>query len=208
MLAQQSTAQRDRRAAPRCRSRLPVPCNVQSTTLEGNWTALVTNTSRRDVRLIATRPFKPAMLLSISVPSSKTGSTRLRFVRVRSCRTRQGGTSWAVEGSLEKPLGDKEMFCVQVRCPLVHAIEEGPWWVTIGNVSLTGVSLIAERPFPRGSMLTVQLPTDVDRSRLARVVHTRRQPGSPWFVTGSVLLAPLTGKELKGMLQERPVPHT
>jgi PilZ domain len=200
MLAQQPTARPDRRTAPRCRSRLPVPCNVQSTTLEGRWTAVVTNTSRRDVRLIATRPFKPGMLLSISMPCSKTGSTRLRFVRVSSCRPRQGGTSWAVEGSLDEPLGDTEMFCVQVRCPLVHAIKEGPWWLTIRNVSQTGVSLIAERPFPRGALLTVQLPTDVGRFRLARVVHTRRQPGSPWFVTGSALLAPLTGRELKGML--------
>jgi len=187
MLAQQLTAGHDRRAAPRCRSRLPIPCNIQSTSLEGNWMALVTNTSRRDVRLIATRPFKPGMPLSISMPCSKTSATR------------QGGTSWAVEGRLDEPFGNKEMYCVQVRCPLVHAIEEGPWWPTISNVSLTGLSLIAERPFPKGALLTVQLPTDVDKSRLARVVHTKRQPGTHWFVTGSALLAPLTGRELKGM---------
>jgi len=206
MLAQHLAARNDRRTAPRCPSRLPVPCNVQSTTLEGNWTAVVTNTSRRDVRLIATRPFKPGMLFSISMPCSKTSATRFRFVRVSSCRTRQGGTSWAVEGRLDEPLGNKEMYCVQVRCPLVHAIEEGPWWLTIGNVSLTGLSLIAERPFPKGALLTVQLPTDVDKSRLARVVHTKRQPGTHWFVTGSVLLAPLTDKELKSC-SRRPCLH-
>jgi PilZ domain len=200
MLAESLTGRNDRRIAPRCRSRLPIPCNVQSSMLEGSWTALVSSTSRQKVSLIATRPFKPGMALSIGLPSVASGSTRLRFIRVSSCHPRPGGTSWVVDGRLDEPISENEQFCVKVRCPLLHAIEEGPWWVTISNVSLTGVGLIGQRPFPRGSLLTVQLPTSPDKSRLARVVHTRRQQGSPWWVTGSVLLAPLTGKELKGML--------
>jgi len=107
--------------------------------------------------------------------------------------------SWVVEGILDEPICENEMFCVKVR-PLVHAIEEGPWSVSIRNVSVTGVGLIAERPFPKGALLTVELPRGSARSRLARVVHTKRQEGSPWWETGSALLAPLTQKELKGML--------
>jgi hypothetical protein len=175
-------------------------CKVQSTTLEGSWTALVTSTSRQDVSLIATRPFKPGMVLSIGLPCAGTRATRLRFVRVSSCRAQPCGTSWVVQGSLDEPLGDKETFCVKVRCPLVHAIEDGPWSVSIRNVSATGVGLIAERPFPKGALLTVQLPTGSKQSRLVRVVHTKRQQGSPWWVTGSVLLAPLSRQELKGMM--------
>jgi len=200
MFAQQLSAQRDRRVAPRLRSRLSICCNVQSTTLEGNWTALVTSTSRRDVRLIANRPFKRDMLLSVRLPSPNDRSTSLRFVRVSSCRQRPDGLSWLVEGRLDEPIGDKELFWVKIRCPLVHAIEEGPWWVTLRNASLTGLSLIAQRPFPKGALLAVSFPMDTGRSRLTRVVHTRRQQGSPWWVTGSVLLAPLTGRELKAVL--------
>lgn len=200
MLAQKLAAKSDRRAAQRLRSRLSICCNVQSTTLEGNWTALVTSTSRRDVRLIATRPFKPGMLFSISIPCSETSSTSLRFVRVSSCRPQADGMSWMVRGRLDEAIGENELFWVKIRCPLVHAIEEGPWWVTLRNASLTGLGLIAERPFPKGALLTVSFPMDMQRSRLARVVHTRRQQGSRWFVTGSALLAPLTGRELKGVL--------
>jgi len=108
--------------------------------------------------------------------------------------------SWLVEGRLDEPIGDKELFWVKIRCALVHAIDEGPWWVTIRNASLTGLGLIAQRPFPKGALLTVGFPMDTGRSRLARVVHTRRQQGSPWWVTGSALLAPLTGRELKRVL--------
>jgi hypothetical protein len=200
MLAQQVAAKRDRRTAPRLRSRLSICCNVQSTTLEGNWTAVVTSTSGRDVRLIANRPFKPDMLLSLRLPAPEKQSPSLRFVRVSSCRPRPGGRSWVVEGRLDQGIGENEMYWVEVRCPLLHAIEEGPWWVTIRNVSLTGLSLISQRPFPKGALLTVSFPMDIGKSRLARVVHTKRQQGGQWFVTGSALLAPLSVQELKGML--------
>jgi hypothetical protein len=138
------------------------------------------------------------MALSLRMPAMGNNSTCLRFVRVGSCRPQASGLSWAVEGTLDEPIGEDEMFCMKVRCPLIHAIEEGPWSVSVRNVSRTGVGLIAERPFPRGALLTVQLPKGKDR--LARVVHTRRLEGTWWWVTGGALLAPLSGNELKRML--------
>jgi hypothetical protein len=75
--------------------------------------------------------------------------------------------------------------------PIMHVIQEGPWWASIRNVSATGLGLIMEQPFKANSLLTVQLPEQgetLGAPTLLRVVHAWRKPGCSWWIVGCAFL--------------------
>jgi hypothetical protein len=192
-------------------TRLAGRCCVQTIVHEGQWLATLRDISIHGVGLVADQPFRPGMLLSLRLP------TALHFVRVLHVR-HQRGRSWVLGGQFDRPLPKKEFDALRTRepslvptserrtvvrhatrlnaaCPVAHAIEEGPWWTTIRGVSITGISLLAERPFKPGALLSVQLPGPA-KATLLRVSHARRQAESKCWVADCAFLTRLPAAQV------------
>jgi hypothetical protein len=188
-VAQLASAQLERRRAPRRRSQLAARCCIHNATEEGAWRATLRACYARTVRMATDRPFRPGLLLSVPLPRGGHGRPRLRFLRVVRLRA-QPEQAWLVEGTADRELGADELDAWR-RAPrrLAHAIEEGPWWASIRDVSATGLSLIARRPFKPGTLLSVQLPGQTSGPpTLLRLVRARRQQQSAWWVLGCAFL--------------------
>ena len=178
----------ERRGAGRIPSRQKVPCRIKSATVEGGWLGTILDVSANGIGLVANRPFKPGMLLTVELPSDGAGGRRQgrpRLVRVTHAkphpRNRMGNQTWILGGVFVKGLGRAELDALrsltptvvpahdrrtavryttrlQGPCPIVRATEEGCWWARLRNVSRAGAALIVNRPFRPGTFLSVELP--------------------------------------------------
>ena len=86
---------------------------------------------------------------------------------------------------------------------LTRATGEGPWMVRIRNVSAEGVGLIANYPFKRGMLLTIELPTKAGKLGMPRhikITHASVQGNNGWFVLGGVFASRLTKEEMDALL--------
>jgi hypothetical protein len=194
-------------------------------TEEGLWLATIRDISPEGIGLTVNRPAKTGMFLTIEIPGQPPVMRKPILVRVT--HARQGHTRgwWDVGGQIVRKLTRAELdgFTVQqahsrqlqerrtvIRLktrmnavsPLVRATEEGPWWASVRDVSVQGVSLILDRPLRPGCHVTMALPTKsgtLGRSHLLRIKHVRRQPGSSWWVVGGQFLTRLTRTELGQM---------
>jgi len=200
-------ARLERRASWRRPSRLQVRCCVQSVTEQGPWTATIKDVTRRDISLAINRPFKPAMVLSIRLPTTKNFRC-LKFVQVCHSLPLAGRTGWIVRGRFQPQLTAEEFIALVTLpvhknrpSPIYHVIEEGPWWASIRNVSQTGLGLIVDRPFKPSSLLTVQLPDEGGtRPTLLRVAHVERKPGCSWWILGCAFLRPISPAKQRSLL--------
>ena len=88
-------------------------------------------------------------------------------------------------------------------CRRVRVKVDGPWLVTMHNVSHQGLGLISEQSFPPGTILKVDLPS-LNRRHLApkliRVTHSAPHPGGEGWVLGGVFLRRLSEEELQVLL--------
>jgi hypothetical protein len=87
---------------------------------------------------------------------------------------------------------------------LTRATGEGPWLVRIRNVSAEGVGLIANHPFKRGMLLTIELPSKVPGKlgtpKQIKITHASPQGTNGWWVFGGVFSSRLTQEELDALM--------
>jgi hypothetical protein len=187
MAEQLAMATKERRGTSRVPSQLKIPCRIKSASEEGGWRATVLNVSLDGIGLVANRPFKPGMLLTVELPvdGQDLKRTAPRLVRVTHSKphpnNRLGNQTWVLGGIFVKKLTRMELDALRARspalvphherrtsvrhttrlkgpCPVIRATEEGPWWAKVRNVTCHGLSLIVNRPFRPGSFLAVELP--------------------------------------------------
>jgi hypothetical protein len=220
----------DRRAANRQPSRCKLPCRVLRLTEEGPWTATVRNISAEGIGLVANRPFGRGTLITVELPSGANGEGEPRLVKVTHSRPQVGNPRWWVLGGFfarrlgrdvlaricarapailrqaERRTTARHTTRLKAPCRLVRASEEGPWQVSIRNVSSKGIGLISNRAFRPGSVLTVELPLLANQHvrqaepRLVRITHVRPQSSGKWWVLGGLFARPLTREEVDGLL--------
>jgi hypothetical protein len=199
----------ERRTSPRRPSRLQVRCCVKSVTERGPWMAALKEITRDGISLVIDRPFKPGMVLGMRIPVAH-GVRCLKFVHVCQCLRQAGTRDWLVRGVFRPSLTPEEFNALvtlpiqetQVS-PIIHVIQEGPWWASIRDVSATGLGLIVEQPFKSNALLTVQLPEQGETlgpPTLLRVVHARRKPGCPWWILGCAFLKRISPMRQRALL--------
>jgi hypothetical protein len=211
-----------RRATQRHPSRLRTPCHLRLATEEGKWLAAIRNISADGIGLLTNRPFRPGMMLTLELPmAGKTLPIRMRVLHARPQRK----DWWAVGGQLVRKLSKAELDALRNRAPaiapkserrtqarhttrvksapVVQTTEAGCWSATIRNISETGISLITNRSFLPGAILTVDLPVNSGhgtRTRLLRVRHVRRQADGEWFILGGDFLGKLSTDEVRNLI--------
>src|SRR5579862_2747780 len=86
---------------------------------------------------------------------------------------------------------------------LTRATGEGPWMVRVRNVSAEGVGLIANYPFKRGMLLTIELPTKAGKlgmPRQIKITHAAVQGNNGWYVLGGLFSSRLTQEEMNALI--------
>lgn len=90
---------------------------------------------------------------------------------------------------------------------LLRVIEEGPWMVTVRDVSADGVGLVSSETFRPGTLLTIELPIGaqpVDTRRLVRVRYGRRHSNSYWWTLGCAFVRPLSQADVDQLRKKSP----
>jgi hypothetical protein len=213
---------KDLRTSERRPSRLQQPVNVLRATQEGQWLVTVRDISMDGIGLAINEPFPIGAILTIELPAPNGLAPRL--LRVKNARQNPGNTWWTVGCAFAQSLTLEEVeflrkktpFLVPPRerrskvrhttrlkqpCRVLRMTIEGPWPLSIRNVSETGIGLIGERPFKAGALLTVELPAKPKpKPALLRVVYTRKQPESGWWVIGCAFAKKITSAEVDGLV--------
>jgi hypothetical protein len=217
---------KERRCHKRYLSRVQRHCRLKRATEEGKWIANVQDISAEGIGLITNRPFRVGMTLTMELPTNPRRPRKPMMVRVTHARPRTGNQWWVVGGAFSRKLTKDEVDFLRnhapslvpgserrtlVRhttrlkapCPLIRAAEEGPWLATVRNVSDQGISVIANRPFKSGMLLTVELPMKsgaLGKPRLLRVRHARPHPGSQWWIVGGEFIRKLMPEEIAALV--------
>jgi len=219
-------ARKEQRRKARQVSRTKFRCRLKRATEEGSWMATIQNISAEGIGLVANRPFKRGMTLTLELPTAGVQTSKSVLITVCHAEAQPGGRFWALGGTFSRPLTKEEVDALRSRspsivphserrtnvrhttrvknpCPVIRVAEDGPWFATIRNVSEDGIGLISNRPFRVGVLLTVELPDrlgQLSKPRLLRVTHVRAQEGKQWWVLGGAFLSRLTVEEVNGLL--------
>jgi PilZ domain len=219
-------AKEERRLFRRLPCKLKVQSRLSRVTEEGMWLAAIRNISLEGIGLMVNRCAQPGMFLTVEIPNRPPIMRKPILVRVIHARANTGGQWWCLGGQFVRKLAKDELdfliarqpainppmerrtsarFTTKMKtaCPLIRATEEGPWWASVRDVSLRGISLIVNRPFRAGCYATIELPTAagvLGQSRLMCIKHIHVQPGNQWWVVGGQFLNKLTREELLNMI--------
>lgn len=217
------TSQAERRASIRFPSRLKAPCRLLSAIEEGPWWAPVRNISPEGVGLTVDRKFEPGTILTMQLPTRARNSFgEPKLLRVRHTQLRLGHEWWELGGAFHRALAKEELEVLKksspsvipqreqrtrvrhatrlnTHCRVLRATQIGPWSATIRNVSATGMSLISDRPFKPGQVLTIALPVrNFEKPRVFHIKHV--QPKGQWSILGGSFDKPLQKSELEALL--------
>src|SRR5271156_6224179 len=166
-------AKDERRVFRRIPVKLRVQARLSRVTEEGVWMATIRNISLEGIGLMVNRSVRLGMFLTVEIPSRPPVMRKPILVRVTHARAHTGGQWWNLGGQFVRKLTKEELDILTARqpvigppverrtsarlttkfktaCPLIRATEEGPWWASVRNVSLRGVSIIVNRPFRKG----------------------------------------------------------
>jgi PilZ domain len=225
-MPKQMIAMEERRLFRRIPCKLKVQSRLVRVTEEGVWLATIRNISLEGIGLMVNRCTQRGMFLTVEIPSRPPLMRKPALVHVVHARAHPGGQWWNVGGQFVHKLTKDELDVLRARqpainppverrtsarfttkfntaFPLIRVTEEGPWWVSVRDVSLRGVSLIVNRPFRTGSYATLELPTKaggLGQSRLMCIKHIHVQPGNHWWVIGGQFVNKLTREELLDMM--------
>jgi PilZ domain-containing protein len=97
---------------------------------------------------------------------------------------------------------------LELSCQPLLAPNSAGWQAQVLNISQTGIALVIERRFERGTLLTMDLENPlqgISRTMVARVVHARRHEHNTW-VLGCVFTTELYEDELHAFRAERVQP--
>jgi hypothetical protein len=103
------------------------------------------------------------------------------------------------DGEDERRLWIRHPLSVEVVCRSAHALEGPHLKAKVRNISLGGVSLVVNRPFQEGDLLSVELPGATPQAAttvLACIVHVGAEPNDEWIL-GCNFSSELTDEELK-----------
>jgi hypothetical protein len=215
---------RDRRTIRHTARHMMVPCSLERIVEEGPWEVMVVIVSASAIRIHTRQLFRPGMHLAVDLPDGQ-GHLKACLFQVTSGKERMGGPEWIVEGIFVNKLAQAEVDAVRPKlaahappgsrrtkthgggwktvCRRVRVKVEGPWLMTLQDISHRGIGLIADRPFEPGTFLKVELPS-VRRKhlhpKLIRVTHAQRQPGNAGWMLGGVFLRGLSEEELQVLL--------
>jgi len=225
-MPKQMVANQERRLFRRMPCKLKVQARLIRVTQEGVWLATIRNISLEGIGLMVNRCAQRGMFLTVEIPSRPPIMRKPALMQVVHARANASGQWWNVGGQFVHKLTKDELDVLIARqpainppverrtsarfttkfktaFPLIRVTEEGPWWVSVRDVSLRGVSLIVNRPFHTGSYATIELPNEaggLGQSRLLCIKHVHAQPGNQWWVVGGQFLVKLTREELLDMI--------
>ena len=219
-MVQQPDSLSNRRRADRSACRLKIPCSAQRIVEEGPRDVTVRAVSATNILCQVEQPFSAGMNLSIDLP----GLPRPSLVRVTQVRPRTGTgrPTWELTGAFVKALSPVELQRVQARatpaprrrtqvrqagfrtrCRTIRVLQDGPWLITVQNVSQRGLGFVAFQEIQPGTFLKVEVP-GVNRKhlkpRLLKVTHARHIPEEQEWFLGGVFLKELTEEEVRALL--------
>ena len=215
----------ERRSTGRHARSMKVPCSAKRIIEEGPWESLVIGISATQIRLLAGQPLQPGQFVSVDLPN-RQNRAKPHLVRLTVVRARAKGTGWSYTGSFVKPLSEEDAARLLPLMPLpaptgrkmtrvpgvkgiatrfrrVIVMEDGPWLVTMVNVSRTGMGFTADRAFEPGMHLKVELPgirRKRLRPRLVRVLHAKPLASGEEWQMGGTFLRDLNEDELRALL--------
>lgn len=206
---------------------MKVPCSAKRIVQEGPWDALVISLSAGQVRFLAAESYQPGVFVAVALPD-RQNRAKPRLAKLTAMRPRPRGPGWSYTGAFVKQLAEEEVARLQDKMPLkksaaggrrqtrvpsapglpsfyhrVRVTEDGPWLVTMCNVSRTGMGFTADQSFEPGMHLKVELPgirRKKLRPRLVRVLHAKALPGGAEWQMGGVFLRDLNEDELRALL--------
>lgn len=210
------------RKSQRHLSRLRQPARLLRVTEEGPWMVTVRDVSSDGIGLVTSEPFRSGTLLTLELPIGANPAEWRRLVRVRHGRRHAGSHWWTLGCAFVKPLSPRELDVLRKKspqiapdherrsrvrhdtklkqpCKVLRATEEGPWTLSIRNVSTDGMGLIGDRPFKRGMYLTAELPGR-KKPAVLRVAHVRKQANNDWWILGCSFVSRLTALEVQALL--------
>jgi hypothetical protein len=201
---------------------MKIPCTVQRVVEEGPWEVIVLMVSAAAVRLLVNQPFRVGMHIAVDLPD-ETGACPGRLLRLTLVKPHPPRDEQVMDGVFFKELTPREVELARAKltlpprivpgskppapgwktaCRLVRVRHEGPWLITMLDVSQSGIGLLTDRPLESGTFLQIELPSIRRKHlkpRLVRVTHSKPQPGGEWAV-GGVFLRGLTEEELQVLL--------
>ena len=192
-----SQERRDGRASQRIPSRVTRVVRVLSVREEGQWLISMRDISLEGVGIYSRRPFPIGSILNLELPMRL--GTVCRSASVKNLR-QSSERGWIAGCCFTEPLAPGDI-AVQLyhtekserrskprysarhergQCRVFSMTIEGPWDITVHDVSETGIGLISYRPFKAGMTLSVELPQLQEITSL-RVVHSSKRQAR-WLV--------------------------
>lgn len=187
------------RRAQRVPSRVKRVVRVLSVREVGQWLIAMRDISLEGVGVYSRRPFPIGSILTLELPMRS--GTVCRTARVKNLRA-SAERGWIVGCLFVEGLatGDivvqraaqapgqerrgKPRYSTQHergQCRVFDMTIEGPWDMTVHNVSETGMGLISDRPFKAGMTLAVQLPGELQEPTSLQVAHSSKRRDK-WLV--------------------------
>jgi hypothetical protein len=106
--------------------------------------------------------------------------------------------------SIERRAGERSPCEIGIYCRSIYQDQSAEYWpATVLDLSVSGLGLLAERRFEKGSLLFVELQDDNDHplcSLLTRVVRYEKRPGGRWLL-GCVLTSKLSEEDVQSLLE-------
>ena len=198
----------NRRTTRRPAHCVKVPCVLQRAVEEGPWAVVVMSVNATAIYLQTRQEFQLGVHLAVAIPDEH-GQVKARLLRVTRCEESEAGAEWTVEGIFLKELTPEAVESALARigvagckalCRLVWVQEEGPWLVTMHDVSHRGIGVLCDRPFDRGAYLKLNIHSDRRkqlRAKVIRVMHSAPQPGGEEWVVGGAFLRGLSEEDLQ-----------
>jgi hypothetical protein len=217
-------SRKERRTAVRHSRRMKIPCSVQHISEEGPWDAVVLVVSVPAIRFLSVQPFRVGMHVSLELPDEE-GHCPQRLLRLTMVKPQKDRPELLMDGLFFKELSQREVDLLRARltpplarsvaparpamvgwktaCRLVRVRHEGPWLITMLDVSHSGIGMLMDRPLDAGTFLQIELPSIRRKHlkpRLVRVTHSKPMPGGEEWSVGGIFLRGLTEEELQALL--------
>jgi hypothetical protein len=204
MVDRQGQAAEDRRNRARCRSEAVTTIRARDGAV--CWPARVLDVSHGGVALVAPDVLEPGEVLGIEVPGDRGADPTVVLASVAHVRPRGEG-EWVLGCCFSEELADTDLVALgacpgQSQAPDLRASERVPCNVRatfellgeelperhpaqVQDISLGGISLLADRPVAAGSLLNLELKGGdgrPERTLLACVVHVSSRTGNEWVL--------------------------
>jgi hypothetical protein len=203
---------------------MKVPCSVQHVSEEGPWDVVVLVVSIAAIRFLTVQPFRVGMHIAVDLPDEE-GHCPPRLLRLTMVKPQKDRPELLMDGLFFKELSQREVDLLRPKltpplartvspprpalpgwktsCRWIRVRHEGPWLITMLDVSQSGIGMLMDRPLEQGTFLQVELPSIRRKHlkpRVVRVTHSKPMPGGEEWSVGGVFVRALTEEELQALL--------